>query len=101
MSSIEEATSILANRYKDSYAAREARAEADQRQIARQNQRTKHVKGLGGLKMEIPASVAKDWMHKEGKDVLRDPDWQRYMKRNNPHMFVEQEKRGNRVGYGS
>ena len=101
MDVLEEAVDGLARQYERDYDRREAQAERDQRILAAQNQSCRPIKGLGELKMEIPSSVAKDWMEREGPDVLRDPDFIRYQKRKNPHMFARQEKRGNRVGYGS
>ena len=60
----------------------------------------RNVNGLGRLKYEIPEAVAKDWMHKEGHNVLRDPDFINYQRRKNPHLFTKNGGRGNRVGYG-
>ena len=99
MSSIDEAADLLARQYEGSYERREARAQAEQKAIAYGNRRSRSVKGLGELRMEVPASVAKDWQNKEHKDILRDPDFIKYQKRKNPGMFAETEKAGNRVGY--
>jgi len=97
---LEEIASKRARRHYSSYEQREARARAEQQEIAKGNQRTRSVKGLGQLQYEIPASVAKEWMHQEHKDVLRDPDFIKYQKRKNPDLFARHEKAENRVGYG-
>tara|TARA_R110000824_G_scaffold28180_6_gene94989 strand:+ start:143 stop:451 length:309 start_codon:yes stop_codon:yes gene_type:complete len=89
-----------AARHFENYDKRESEAAATVRESARRNQSTREVKGLGRLQYEIPATVAKEWMHTEHKNILRDPDFIAYQKRKNPDMFARHEKQGNRVGYG-
>lgn len=89
-----------AQKHYESFDRREAEAREVAREAAKRNQSTRAVKGLGQLQYEIPATVAKEWMHKEHPDILRDPDFIKYQKRNNPDLFARSERRGNKVGYG-
>lgn len=89
-----------AAKHYENYDRREAEARSVVTDTAKRNQSTRAVKGLGTLKYEIPANVAKEWMHKEHRDILRDPDFIAYQRRTNPDLFAKHEKQGNKVGYG-
>ena len=97
---IEKVAAQRAERHLRNYDRRKAQAEREAQEIARSNQNTKAVKGLGQLKYEIPGSAAKEWMHQEHKDILRDPDFIKYQQKKNPELFAKQDRRRNTVGYG-
>lgn len=97
---MEQALDILIKKHDESYHRRAAEAEAEAAAIGRQRENVRNVEGLGRLKYEIPAGAAKEWIAQEGPNVLRDPDFMKYQKRKNPHLFTKNGNRGNRVGYG-
>lgn len=97
---LEQAVDRLCDKHYLSYEEREAKARQVAQQIARNNRGVRNVEGLGQLTYEVPAATAKEWMHKEGPDVLKDKGWQKHMKRNHPELFATRDKRRNRVGYG-
>ena len=42
---------------------------------------------FGEVKMRLPVHVALAWKQREGREVMRDPFWQAYMRRNFPGLF--------------
>ncbi len=99
MSLQDEAIDYLCDQHHASYARRSERHDREMAEIAKENQRCKNIEGLGQLKFEVPAGVANEWVHKEGKEVLHDKGWQKYMKRNHPEMFARNERNESMVGY--
>jgi|DEB0MinimDraft_4_1074332.scaffolds.fasta_scaffold103764_2 hypothetical protein len=97
---LEKVAAQRAERHYTNYEKRNAQAEREAQEIARSNQGSRSIKGLGQLKYEIPGNVAKEWMHQEHKDILRDPDFIKYQQQKNPELFAKQDRRRNTVGYG-
>lgn len=93
----------LANRHIDSYDQRHAEAIKRQAEIAKQNRDGKRsVEGLGRATMEIDSKVYNEWTRREGKEIWKDPEFRKYMAKNNPELRVKSQGTGKiQVGYGS
>lgn len=84
------------------YLENEARWQAEQAEIARQNRGTrKSVDGIGAPIASVPSEVAAEWRAKHGRDCLRDLDFLKYKKKHNPECFIEAKGTKTQVGYGS
>jgi len=97
---MEDAIDVLVEGHKESHDRRLAEAERESRHTAQNRGDVRNIQGLGRLKYEIPEAAAKEWFAKEGRNVLRDPDFINYQRRKNPHLFSQNGQRKNRVGYG-
>tara|TARA_X000001382_G_scaffold90963_1_gene65571 strand:- start:1323 stop:1634 length:312 start_codon:yes stop_codon:yes gene_type:complete len=92
----------LAKQYEGSYEERNAQAVKRQREIAQQSQGRKSVEGLGQAVMEVDATVHQEWIKKEGSQIWKDPEFRKYMAKNNPELKVKNQGSGKiQVGYGS
>lgn len=92
----------LAKDHYESFDKRHSEASRRQREIAKQNQGRRSVEGLGRATMEVDSKVYQEWTRREGKEIWKDPDFRKYMARNNPELRVKSGGTGKtQVGYGS
>jgi hypothetical protein len=98
----QEVRDKLAQAHIDSYERRHAEAIQRQREIAKHNQDRRSVNGMGRPVMEVDNKVYQEWTKREGKEIWKDPDFRKYMARNNPELRVKSGGTGKtQVGYGS
>ena len=84
---LERTAREMADQHERSYEAREARYRREADEIAKGNRGGGSNSTLGQLKMEIPTGVAREWIAREGKDIIHDKGWKSYMQRKHPELF--------------
>lgn len=98
----QEVRDKLAQQHIDSFDERHADAVSRQREIAKHNQNRRSIDGVGRPVMEVDNKVYQEWTRREGKQIWKDPEFRRYMARNNPELKVNSKGTGKvQVGYGS
>ena len=102
MSYEDELREHLARKHASSHDRRHAEALAAQKEIARHNQNSRSIEGLGRAVMEVDSRVYNEWTRKEGKDIWKDKSFREYIARENPELKVNSKGTGKvQVGYGS
>lgn len=74
--------------------AKDVLAALEAQKVAEQNARIHRLLGggtrggsFGEVRMRLPVHVALAWKQREGREVMKDPFWQAYMRRNFPGFF--------------